>query len=513
MKTTCKYMRTLLALYGTGELDRHERAEVDLHLHSCESCRAELARLGRVPELVRAGGETWWADVRQGVREGLTGGERGAGRSARGGIKEMRFVWKPLLVGLLVIGIIAGSTTFAITYTRDRAESRPGGGVLPVEQWPTFQQNMQRTGRSPYVGPETPEVKWRWPGNFAHRIGVTNLVVGNDGVMYIGMTDLTALNLGGDPGRDPRSRGIWQLALRLGPDAIFMSSYPTVAPDGTVYVGGSYSRTLKGMLLAVNPDGSERWRFVLDEDSSPIYASPALGDDGTVYAASQNGVLYALNAQGELKWTFATGGMPYIHAPALDQDGTIYVGSSDDSVYAVDPDGTQRWSFDTGADVGGVSIGADGTIYAASRSGALYALRPDGREKWRVVFDGAGDDGVMSLSGPVIAADGTVYVASGDDKLYAVGTDGALRWTFATPQPVGDLWAYITVDAAGTVYLGSKDHNLYAIAPNGSEKWRIRFGDAVVGYPAISADGLIYVTTGHREFSQVYAIGEKGSVV
>jgi outer membrane protein assembly factor BamB len=56
-------------------------------------------------------------------------------------------------------------------------------------------------------------------------------------------------------------------------------------------------------------------------------------------------------------------------------DGTIYVGSDDNKLYAIRADGTLKWSYTTGSAVrSSPAIGADGTIYVGSFDNKLYAL-------------------------------------------------------------------------------------------------------------------------------------------
>ncbi len=65
-----------------------------------------------------------------------------------------------------------------------------------------------------------------------------------------------------------------------------------------------------------------------------MYSSPALGAAGTIYVGSYDNNLYALNPDGTEKWRFATGSYVY-SSPVLGVDGTIYVGSQDNNLYAV----------------------------------------------------------------------------------------------------------------------------------------------------------------------------------
>jgi len=83
----------------------------------------------------------------------------------------------------------------------------------------------------------------------------------------------------------------------------------------------------------------EKWEF---SAAGPITGSLALANDGTVYAASEDGLLYAVDASGNLKWKFDAGRT--LMAPAIGADGTIYVANEEERIFAVTPTGTQLWA-------------------------------------------------------------------------------------------------------------------------------------------------------------------------
>ena len=80
--------------------------------------------------------------------------------------------------------------------------------------------------------------------------------------------------------------------------------------------------------------------------------------------------------------------------PVIGTDGTVYAASDDNKVYALNPDGTLKWSFLTTFDIySPLALGADGSIYAITAVNRLYALKPDGTLKWSYNIGG------QSLSG------------------------------------------------------------------------------------------------------------------
>src|SRR5271154_1386672 len=107
---------------------------------------------------------------------------------------------------------------------------------------------------------------------------------------------------------------------------------------------------------SANP-GKLKWVYDMVDQygTSPICldGSLVIGADGTIYAGCDQ-FLYAVNADGTLKWKFATG-TAIESTPAIGADGTIYVGSFDDHLYAVTDGGqgtvTEKWAFATGDDV------------------------------------------------------------------------------------------------------------------------------------------------------------------
>jgi len=141
---------------------------------------------------------------------------------------------------------------------------------------------------------------------------------------------------------------------------------PAISSDGTVYASSD-----EGYLYAINPDGSLKWKF---KTKGVVWSSPAIAQDGTIYVGSDDNYLYAINPDGSLKWKFKTGNM-VVSSPAIAQDGTIYVGSYDDYLYAINPDGSLKWKFKTGDLVkSSPTIGPDGTVYFGSDDGYLYAI-------------------------------------------------------------------------------------------------------------------------------------------
>lgn len=263
---------------------------------------------------------------------------------------------------------------------------------------------------------------------------------------------------------------------------------PAVARDGTIYAG-----TFKGKLFALAPDGRLNWMFQAGRE---IHSSPAIGTDGTIYFGARDGKFYAVTPDGKSKWVFRTAAW-VDSSPAIGKDGTIYFGSWDKNFYALNSDGTLKWKFATGALVdSSPAIAADGTIYFGSHDKKFYALAPDGRRRWTFLTGGE-----ISAS-PAIGADGTIYINSHDGQLYALNPDGTVRWSL----PVGSVGdASPIVDEAGQVWLASGHTKIIAGAARPDWEWASETERALT---TAVASGQAYVIGYGRKFNALNAAGQ-----
>jgi outer membrane protein assembly factor BamB len=152
---------------------------------------------------------------------------------------------------------------------------------------------------------------------------------------------------------------------------VFLTASPIIGADGTIYVG-SFNRRL----YALNPtDGSIKWRF---RANGALRSAPALDLDGTLYftASAPDDRLYAVNPDGTEKWRFTlpqTGELQ--SSPAIGADGLIYFGAMN-SFFCIDRKGVQQWKVDVDKEVwSSPAVAADGTAYFGTLRGTVYAVR------------------------------------------------------------------------------------------------------------------------------------------
>ncbi len=388
----------------------------------------------------------------------------------------------------LLVGIVGGIGVVGLVVvgfaTVGQAQTASG---LAKSAWPMFRHDVRATGattgcrtpeqvsENPINGPQTATLKWVFEG--AEKEMKSNPVIGADGTIYVGSDDyhLYALNPDGTLKWKLKPERVEKIVASpaIAADGTLYVTFLTlcavtpagtvkwttevyqntsctgaaIGSDGTIYVGNSNMR-----MVAVNPDGSEKWRA----RSGVLQGSPVIGADGTVYAASYGGSLRAFSpADGTEKWQlYVTGSHCSSQGAAIGKDGTIYVGGRD-HLDAINPDGTRKWACNLDNIVyGGPAIGPDGTIYALA--GALCAVAPDGTLKWQY----EAGYGSFKETSPAIGADGTVYVGSSGGSVFAVNPDGTLKWEYEVAR--GSKMYSPTIGPDGTLYIACQDDKLYA---------------------------------------------------
>ena len=311
----------------------------------------------------------------------------------------------------------------------------------------------------------------------------------------------------------------WRFDGSTGPISI---GRPAIGPDGTIYTS-ALETAGEGKIYALNEDGSVKWTF-------PLGAAPGGNNDympgvdpvtGTIYSDIAGDAIVAINPDGTQKWQLGINA-DFDSTPIVGPDGTIFFGSDEppNAIFAVNPNGTERWQYNTGGNVDTVpALSPDGSVvYAVSNENKLYAVNVsadpliDGTLKWTFPIDT--DPGDINSSPTVNPSDGTIYVGSADNhSAFAINPGGTLKWQF-NPGTGRDMrssptFAVDPIDGIPTVYIGSDDGNLYAIDANtGDQLWGFDTGSSVVSSPIVDVDGTIYVGSDN---GNVYAVNPDGT--
>jgi len=280
-----------------------------------------------------------------------------------------------------------------------------------------------------------------------------------------------------------------------------LDASPITAPDGTIYLAST-----DNCLYALNPSGALKWTFAASES---IFSTPALGSDGTVYFADLAGWYYAVNSGGNLRWSRALSGGGFerraIAAPAVSPSGQSFIGGWNDHFYSLGSNGDLLWELaleGEGQITAAPALDAAGNVYLAtldpSNKDNIAVIKFDRLAKllWKFT-DSLAVDRNRIISSPAIDSDrGRLYVGasrSDDGCLYAINlSDG--RQAFRTDFAKG-IVSSPAIGSDGTVYVGCMDGKLYALDPtNGSKHWAFASGAYfVIGSPLVDGAGRIYV--------------------
>ncbi|MCB1187300.1 PQQ-binding-like beta-propeller repeat protein [bacterium] len=241
--------------------------------------------------------------------------------------------------------------------------------------------------------------------------------LGADGTVYAGnradVNSLLAVN--------PDGTLLWKHDSGLP-----ISTGIAIAPEGQLYFGCSIDKGLH----SVNPDGSGRWVYYMNND---IISNPAVAGDGTVLISGGDGYLHAISPELELRWKFQNRA-DWACTPLVDGRGNIYVGG--DAAYCLSPDGKLLWAFapENGLQFGSAAIDEEGTVYFGCSNGLLYAFGSNQRAV--VAEDGAAGSSILVSwdSHPLAEQYRMQYrdVTRGDEPGWLeLGTAGPLQTAFS----------------------------------------------------------------------------------
>ncbi|MCG9129505.1 PQQ-binding-like beta-propeller repeat protein [Candidatus Poribacteria bacterium] len=223
----------------------------------------------------------------------------------------------------------------------------------------------------------------------------------------------------------------------------------------------------------INPPLQQIWKF---KTGGPIKASPVVAY-GIVYVGSEDGKLYALNAnEWEIKWVFNA--QSEIRYSAAIWGGRVFFNTRDHRIIALDAiTGDKLWEFKSKSWMDSPPVVFDGTVYAGTFPTHIYLLN-------------AITGKITSERKGTVSINGIEYGCSNAE------------FRPITPQYNANVWRSSTeasksfpITANGKVYIGSRTGKIHAFdATTKTEIWTHQVGGPVDAAPAIS-NGLLYFTS------------------
>jgi serine protease AprX len=252
---------------------------------------------------------------------------------------------------------------------------------------------------------------------------------------------LHALN----PAAGRMSNGTWKPSLMwkwtlLADDNTPFPYSPLLSASGVLVVASSSNK-----VYAVNATSGTR--IFRASTVGNIQAQLALGTDGSVYVATDNGILHGLNANGSQRFAFRAAGGAFRTSPVLAAGGqTIYAAVDARTLYAINTtNGAARWQYSLqGAIRTRPALDAEGTVFVGSDAKDLAILSPDGTLLGRMAFN-------REFTQPAsLLGSSEMLVYGADNALYAIGrlpeqwdgrrdvepTDTRREWMLSNPVAI-----------------------------------------------------------------------------
>lgn len=294
----------------------------------------------------------------------------------------------------------------------------------------------------------------------AGAVGGGDLSVALDGTAYLNRTELTAYSHNG---------GVkWQ--ARSAPNVA-----AAIDAAGNVYVPARNSFEPARSVEAYSPGGSNLWSY----SSSTTVESVVIRDQGILVGS---GSLTALNFDGELQWST---NLVVLREPIVGTDGTIFIASTGTNFYALNADGQVKWSYPTRS--WGALVSREGNVYINVIGGVL-ALSAEGQKLWSYVQANT----VSPSVGLALSHDGWLYFSVGNFLTALTTPDHPSEYTWSTRrgnmQRTGQLLQPMLVDLLS-----------FEIGPLGSNGVRLKGSIRVPVVIETSEDLVNWVEAGRSD--------------
>lgn len=350
------------------------------------------------------------------------------------------------------------------------------------------------------------EILWTKTFETSSKLRSVSPAVGDNGNIYVTSNGLKLYSY------SPDGTQSWMFDLNKSGAVGNQESSPAVDTDGTVYVGvGQGTGSTNAYLYAINPDGSQKWEYLIGVGARVAYTSPVITADGNIAIGNRGsgGSLRVVDRNKNQQWsTTPSGGVG--GGLAADKSGNIYSGSTGTYGFASSKDGKVSTNYlGSGYSANGTSpaIDENGNIYLGLNNGSIGTLvsyNDQGNKNWEFATTGS-----ISQGGPAIGADGTIYIGSTGGKLYAVSKGGSQKWSYTNPY---DITCVPAIDSDGYIHITDEGGYYTILDASGTMKQQVKLGSKIWSSPVISDYGIIYITVEDGDACKLVAIdfGVKG---
>lgn len=289
-------------------------------------------------------------------------------------------------------------------------------------------------------------------------------------------------------------------------------------------------------LYCVDKDGIELWSYYTGGVISSTPAVADLNKDGfldIVFGSFDNNI-YCITPVIEddfvmvyTNWLYSTEGEVSTAPTIVDIDGDneleVLVGSGDSVLYCLEFDGALEWSYETtGAfyfesALGVADINSDGELEVLAGTDALYCLSSSGELVWK-----ATQVSQVSRSSPTVSDlnnDGEfeIIIGSLNNSIYCLNSTGHTQWRYLTADSIYSSPAIYDIygDSNKEIIIGSNDGTVHCLFHNGTLNWAFASGDSIWSSPSIADlnnDGIYEILIGSNNYD-FYCLQNNGSMI
>ena len=243
---------------------------------------------------------------------------------------------------------------------------------------------------------------------------------------------------------------------------------------------------------AIGPQtGTVLWTRQLEGNVTP---GPVVGSDGTIYLASNAGVLHAIDpATGKDLWAVdgggsATGETDLSTSPLLLPGGSLLWPGPQATLFEISPSGSVQWTHRFSGQVLSPVLSGN-TVYVMTMDGTLSALRLGGTDPtvaWSLSLGHtAFGSPALATSGLVVTTVGSSVVAVEDHR-----DQGAIDWRRSLSAPVE---VSASTDGKGDVFVSDNRAEAYSFSKTGHLNWKRAVGHESYSSSSVTSAGLLYI--------------------
>ena len=368
------------------------------------------------------------------------------------------------------------------------------GSAISSSGWPMSGLNQSHTLKASFLGPTSSATTAKWavqfwsspPSNFGQP------VVGPNGRVYFGTSNGAVSQLWA---RSSANAEVWTYS---GTDGATIGTPAVLADNSIIFGYSSFGTNLTKL------DANKTIQF---ENNIGQITAITVGSDGTSYFTSSADKILAVKPDGTQKWlTYKDGIAGY--APVILDDGRLYLTSrlsGTPNFYAFDSEtGAFLWSktmsnnspsccgvsdisYDSTSDY--LYAGADQYILKVDRNGNnLEQFAADRQVGWGYTTTMISQD----TGNLIFGLDFSINNPASKSAVYAVNKiTKEVAWKYAVDSKVNKQ---IAIDSGGNSYFSTKNGVVYSLNQNGVLNWKYDFGPATISTYPVIAEGVLYVS-------------------